>query len=273
MLKVIHLAIVLLAFQIALAQKPYLGSKSPKTNYPVSGMKGVKEIIKNEFEYPKEAFNNGVEGLVTINFTLTKSGQVLITEFKGVDNKTLQNETARILKKIQFNTLSSRIETVGTEFFSIEYSIKNWNKLVKKRGYSSIIYPVTPIDSTEKLHTYRKLKELPKPIFDQGESYNGFNEYMLKKMQYPPEAMKLGLKGEVVISFVIEQSGRISNVYVKKDLGAGCTIEALRLLHTLTWQPASVNGKAVRVQMVSSIGFGVQSNAFHEAFNQGSTGR
>tara|TARA_B110000091_G_C13567844_1_gene371239 strand:- start:417 stop:695 length:279 start_codon:yes stop_codon:yes gene_type:complete len=91
----------------------------------------------------------------------------------------------------------------------------------------------------------------------------------MNKLEYPTDALKMGLKGQVVVSFVIEQSGQISNVTVLEPLAAGCTEEALRLIKSLKWYPAIVNEKAVRTQMTSSIGFGVSSSTYQESFNQG----
>jgi protein TonB len=63
------------------------------------------------------------------------------------------------------------------------------------------------------------------------------------------------LEGEVMIDFVVEPSGSLSNLHALKDVGGGCTDEALRLLQSTPWAPAVLNGERVRSSMQVSIQF------------------
>jgi outer membrane biosynthesis protein TonB len=123
------------------------------------------------------------------------------------------------------------------------------------------------------LYPYQKLQNKPYPIFSGKEKYNSYLDYIANKLQFPTEALKLNLKGEVVVTFVIEPSGFISNLEVLKKMPAGCTEEAVRLIEELHWHPAIKNEQAVRTIMITSVGFGVSSSTFHGAFNQGLNGR
>jgi len=252
-----------------LGQKVYWKSNYGKTNAPVGGMKNVKDIIKKEFVYPASCITNNIEGAIDIKYKLNKQGIPIISSISGTDNEAIKAETKRMFLKIRFSKSNLRTDNDPDDLFQITFSIKNWDKLSNKRKYQEINYPHLPIDSTEKVYKYQLLKIKPKPIYQKKESYSSFNNYISSKLTYPEEAFKIGLKGEVVISFIIEQSGQITNIEVLKPLPSGCTEEGLRLIKALKWYPAIVDGKAVRTLMTSSIGFGVASNAFQESFNQG----
>lgn len=267
--RTILMLILVFVASIVNGQKIYWKSNYGKTNSPIGGLKNVKDIIKKEFVYPSSAVSTNSEGSIDINYRLNKEGIPTIVSISGIDNEAMKNETKRIFLKIRFTKSGLRTGNDPVDLFQLTYSIKAWTKLANKRKYQEIDYPFLPIDSTETVYKYQLLKTKPKPIYQAKESYSSFNDYIVNKLEYPAEAFKMGLKGEVVISFVIEQSGQITNIEVLKPLAAGCTEEGLRLIKSLKWYPAIVDGKAVRTIMTSSIGFGVASNAFQESFNQG----
>ncbi|MDX1941007.1 MAG: TonB family protein, partial [Saprospiraceae bacterium] len=68
---------------------------------------------------------------------------------------------------------------------------------------------------------------------------------------YPLEARQNGNEGTVVLSFVVEKDGSISNPKILRDIGGGCGVEALRIVQLmidgeLKWVPGKTKGKPVR---------------------------
>jgi TonB family protein len=81
--------------------------------------------------------------------------------------------------------------------------------------------------------------------------------FMYSNIRYPLEARQNGNEGMVVLSFVVEKDGFISNPTIIKDIGGGCGEEALRVAQGmnsamadagLRWIPAKRNGKPIRMQ-------------------------
>ena len=73
----------------------------------------------------------------------------------------------------------------------------------------------------------------------------GFYEFIAKNYRTPDVQ---GLKGKVVVSFVVEKDGSIVEVKVIKDLGYGTGAEAIRVLNlSPKWKPGLQDGKPVRV--------------------------
>lgn len=66
--------------------------------------------------------------------------------------------------------------------------------------------------------------------------------------RYPDAALEQGIKGSVVISFVVETDGSLTDIKVVRDLGFGTGEEAIRLLKKAAkWSPGIQNGRPVRV--------------------------
>lgn len=85
-------------------------------------------------------------------------------------------------------------------------------------------------------------------------------EYLYKNIKYPLAAKERGIQGRVVVTFVVEKDGSISDVKVVRDIGAGCGEEAIRVVNSMDelagkWIPGKMNGNAARVQFNLPVSF------------------
>jgi len=77
-----------------------------------------------------------------------------------------------------------------------------------------------------------------------------------KEMKYPAEARGNGVEGTVIVRFVVEKNGDISNVDLLRDPGAGCGAEAVRVVKAMPkWVPGKQRGKPVKVQYTLPVKF------------------
>jgi len=73
-------------------------------------------------------------------------------------------------------------------------------------------------------------------------------EFLRANLQYPEIARNNGIQGTVLIEFVVERDGRVSNVKAVAPLYPDCDAEAIRVVQKLPkWKPGEQMGKAVRV--------------------------
>lgn len=85
-------------------------------------------------------------------------------------------------------------------------------------------------------------------------------EFIYKNLQYPAEAKKKKIEGVVVVQFIVEPNGYVSNPEILKDIGEGCGEEAIRLINLMSkknirWTPQPSRSQAKRVQFVLPIRF------------------
>ena len=80
--------------------------------------------------------------------------------------------------------------------------------------------------------------------------------YLAANIHYPAEAKAEKIQGTVFVSFVIEKDGSVSNIKVLRDIGSGCSEEAIRVVQAMPkWKPARQRGKRVRAQYTLPIKF------------------
>lgn len=92
------------------------------------------------------------------------------------------------------------------------------------------------------------------PEFPGGE--DALYEYIGKNIVYPRQAREAGIEGVVVVEFVVEPSGKLSNVVAKRKVAPSLDEEAVRVVKTLpAWSPGKQRGKAVRVYYRLPINF------------------
>jgi protein TonB len=84
-------------------------------------------------------------------------------------------------------------------------------------------------------------------MFPRGQE--GMMSFMMQNMKYPKEAEKDKAQGTVIVHFVIETDGSISNIKVPDSLKIHPALDAAAVQFVKkmpNWKPAKLNGKAVR---------------------------
>jgi len=77
---------------------------------------------------------------------------------------------------------------------------------------------------------------------------DALNRYINKHLRYPKTAMKNAVQGKVVIRFIVEADGSITNAKVVRSLHAECDKEALKVIKEMPkWDPGMQNGRFVAV--------------------------
>ncbi len=76
-----------------------------------------------------------------------------------------------------------------------------------------------------------------------------------KKIRYPEIARKAGVEGRVILQFIVNENGSVTEVAVVRGIGAGCDEEALRVVREAKFKPGKQRGKAVKVKMSLPITF------------------
>lgn len=102
------------------------------------------------------------------------------------------------------------------------------------------------------LHTLDGIENYP--VFPGGHS--AFTKFLSRNLKYPANAVEKGIEGKVLISFIIEKNGRLSNIKILRGIGYGCDEEAIRVLEkSPEWRPGIQNKQKVRVAYTLPINF------------------
>ena len=125
--------------------------------------------------------------------------------------------------------------------------------------------PPPPVPKINEREIFKIVEEHPtfpgcEDIYDNKKRQGCASEKMLafiyEHIQYPPVARENNIKGMVVLQFVVEMDGSISNVKVVRDVGGGCGEEAMRAVKMMPlWNPGKQRGRLVRVMFTLPVKF------------------
>ena len=95
------------------------------------------------------------------------------------------------------------------------------------------------------------------PSFPGGPS--ALMEWLSNNVKYPVVAQENGVQGRVVVSFVVERDGSITDVKVVRGVDPSLDREASRVVRAMPrWIPGKQNGSAVRVKYNVPVAFRLQ---------------
>jgi TonB family protein len=117
---------------------------------------------------------------------------------------------------------------------------------------------------------FRKLKQSPEPssvetgkVYDVVERMPQFPggpsamfEFLTNNINYPVEAEKKGIQGRVIVTFVVERDGTVTNAQISTSAEESLDNEALRIVREMPkWIPGKQDGHTVRVKYTVPVTF------------------
>ena len=84
-------------------------------------------------------------------------------------------------------------------------------------------------------------------------------KYLGTNIKYPTISQEMGSEGRVIVQFVVDKDGSISNPEVVRGVDAYLDKEAIRVISSMPkWRPGVQNGKKVRVKYTVPVVFRLQ---------------
>ena len=95
------------------------------------------------------------------------------------------------------------------------------------------------------------------PLF-QGKDLNTFRTWVQSQIRYPAEALKRGIEGRVVLSFIVERDGSVSTIQLLQSPDRILSEEARRVVAASPkWSPGRQRGHLVRVRYMLPVDFSI----------------
>ena len=105
---------------------------------------------------------------------------------------------------------------------------------------------------------FQVVEEMPEFPGGMGEAM----KFLAKNIKYPVAAQQAKIEGRVIVQFVVERDGSISDVHTLRGVNPDLDAEAIRVVSLMPkWKPGKQRGKAVAVKYTMPIMFRLQSPA------------
>jgi len=215
----------------------------PPTN--IGGKAEFKRVFEQELVYPPKALKEDTERKVIINFTVQKDSSVTNVKTISSGSPEIDAEAMRIFQLYQWVPALKAGNYITLNWsVTFEFNPNKYAKICRERGFKNIKYlKDSKVDSS--ITICKKPDELP--MYQKG--MYALQDFIKENLEYPRQAQLSNIQGTVVLRFVVETSGLVTNIGVEKTVGGGCDQEAIRVLEMIKWYPGKKNEKFVRTQM------------------------
>ena len=168
--------------------------------------------------------------------------------------------TAPVIKKdsevkeedeIKLDEVQKSDKAVGA--FTVEGNDEVGGAVLKAK--EDIAAPEPPKDVVEETKIFTVVEQMP--MYPGG--YGALMGYLRDNIKYPTVAAENGVQGRVVVGFVVERDGSITDVKILRGVDPSLDREAMRVVKSMPrWNPGKQNGSAVRVKYQVPVSFRLQ---------------
>ncbi|MDR2825137.1 MAG: energy transducer TonB [Prevotellaceae bacterium] len=114
--------------------------------------------------------------------------------------------------------------------------------------------PIQSLDELDPDKTYLVVDVMP--VFPGGRT--AMLKFLTSTMQYPQDAQRRKVQGQVVCNFVVDTDGKVVDIKVEKKIDPVLDREAIRILQQMPqWIPGERLGRPVRVRFSIPFNFGI----------------
>ena len=168
--------------------------------------------------------------------------------------------TAPVIKKdeevkeedeIKLDEVQKSDKAVGA--FTVEGNDEVGGAVLKAK--EDIAAPEPPKHVVEETKIFTVVEQMP--MFPGGDA--ALMGYLRDNIHYPTVAAENGVQGRVVVGFVVERDGSITDVNIIRSVDPSLDREAMRVVKSMPrWTPGKQNGSAVRVKYQVPVTFRLQ---------------
>ena len=160
-----------------------------------------------------------------------------------------KDEEVREEDEIKLEEVAESKEAIGA--FTVEGNDEVGGEVLKAK--EEIAAPEPPKEEESKV--FDVVEQMPS--FPGGQA--ALMQWLSSNISYPVIAAENGVQGRVIVQFVVEKDGSISDVQVVKSVDPSLDKEAARVVSKMpTWIPGKQNGAAVRVKYTVPVTFKLQ---------------
>lgn len=153
--------------------------------------------------------------------------------------------------EIKLDEVQKSDKAVGA--FTVEGNDEVGGAVLKAK--EDIAAPEPPKHVVEETKIFTVVEQMP--MYPGGDA--ALMGYLRDNIHYPTIAAENGVQGRVVVGFVVERDGSITDVNILRGVDPSLDREAMRVVKSMPrWNPGKQNGSAVRVKYQVPVSFRLQ---------------
>lgn len=227
----------------------YLGlqlQKMAEANKKVENTQAV-ELAKLQTEKKKEA---KVEKKEVIRQEPEKVVEQVKSSVKFTAPVIKKDEEVKEEDEIKLDEVQKSDKAVGA--FTVEGNDEVGGAVLKAKEDIAAPEPPKHVEETKVFTVVEQM-----PMFPGGDA--ALMSYLANNIHYPTVAAENGVQGRVVVGFVVERDGSITDVRILRGVDPSLDREAMRVVKSMPrWTPGKQNGSAVRVKYQVPVAFRLQ---------------
>lgn len=216
-------------------------------------------FLKNEGEKIVVYSAGSYGSIIHLQLSLDCFQTISTTEFGHVNRKS-GNEQEKVINEYQSaNQIVQLVEYAGSDEKNPEILIFN-EDLKSQVNVVEQLFSAASATNQEGISTsnltsgdngttnevFDVVENKPNPVGGMA----GWNKYLSENLRYPEDAQEKGIEGTVIVAFVVNTDGAVSDIEILRGIGGGCDEEVYRIVKgSPNWIPGMVGGKPVRSRM------------------------
>ena len=144
-------------------------------------------------------------------------------------------------------------------YTSLEAETLYISSFVKSAAIKETLFIKAETSSESKVYSFSECDVKPQ-FFRKGEDYF-LSDWVYKYLKYPKSALEAGTQGKVMVSFIINQKGEVTDVAVVNEVSEALAAEAVKVVSASPkWTPGQIGGHKVSVKLVIPVEFRLKKN-------------
>ena len=225
---------------------------------PLGGTEKYGRFLGEHQQYPAAAMQKGLQGTVKVSFVVEKTGTVNEVKVETPVAPELDAEAIRLIKSGPKWTPAKHRNQVVRQRVVVPVSFVLSPGSTVAVGQPGKVRPITTsaADITASANPDRPAVVPPDRPTQPVGGNQVFFDWIEKTQQYPLLARQRKIQGKVMVEFMVQTDGRLTDARVVRKMGSGLDEEALRLIRTAPkWEPAVFQGKPIKQKMVLPVLF------------------
>ena len=210
------------------------------------GMEEMMKFLQQNVKYPKEAYEQGKQGRVIVQFVVNTDGSISNDTIVRSVDPLLDAEALRVVRSMPNWTPGKQ----KGEAVRVRFTLPVTFRLDGGEESKPVKIQVSVEKTGEEI--FNVVEQMPEYPGGMGE----LMKFIQRNIRYPKEAQEQGKQGRVIVQFVVEKDGSITEAKVARSADPQLDAEALRIVSEMPkWTPGKQRGKEVRTRFTLPVTF------------------